>query len=452
MSRPACARAAPWLLGPLQGRCRTWRRRARGCAPTSTSRSSCCSRAWLVAWACAPALPVRVVAAAVGRGAGRLRPRPAAAADRRLQLHLYGRMARCTGSTPTARPVAGAARPGLRAGQLAPPAQPVRPAVHAALRAARRCCRCPSRSGRGRRRRRLRARRARAGLVAGAAPGPLAAARDRRAGLCPVTLAVGVGGFHNDVPAVLCVVAAAWCLVRGRDARRARWDAAAGALVVAAAGIKPPFAIVVAARRARRAPAPGAIAGAAAAARGRRGSSSSSPSAARCPSSAPRARSSRRSACRTCSGWPPATAAPTQPCARPAATRWSSSSLAAPRGGGAGGAGWALPRDRRRPARGVPDSAVGDALVPGVGAAVRRARRARGCSPRSPSSPAVWLGVGGMPADAEADPRTAATSRRARRPGWPTTERTSSGCVPMSAELGRGSRASALVGVVQHRC
>ncbi|MGZ4268024.1 MAG: glycosyltransferase 87 family protein [Solirubrobacteraceae bacterium] len=65
-------------------------------------------------------------------------------------------------------------------------------------------------------------------------------------GLSPLLLVAEVGGLHNDVPAVLCLVAAAWCLVRGRDADAPRWiDPAAGALAVAAAGIKPSFAIVV---------------------------------------------------------------------------------------------------------------------------------------------------------------------------------------------------------------
>src|SRR4051794_20500068 len=57
-------------------------------------------------------------------------------------------------------------------------------------------------------------------------------------GLCPVVLAVGVGGFHNDTLPVLCVIAAAACLVR-------RWDAGAGALAVAAAALKPSFAVAV---------------------------------------------------------------------------------------------------------------------------------------------------------------------------------------------------------------
>jgi 4-amino-4-deoxy-L-arabinose transferase-like glycosyltransferase len=61
-----------------------------------------------------------------------------------------------------------------------------------------------------------------------------------------VLLIAEVGGLHNDVPAMLCLVAAAWCLVRDRAPDAPRWvDPAAGALVVAAAGIKPSFAIVV---------------------------------------------------------------------------------------------------------------------------------------------------------------------------------------------------------------
>jgi hypothetical protein len=69
------------------------------------------------------------------------------------------------------------------------------------------------------------------------------------AGLCPVTLAVGVGAFHNDMPAVLCTLAAVACLLRGADATAPSvggWDAGAGALVVAAAAFKPSVAVVAA--------------------------------------------------------------------------------------------------------------------------------------------------------------------------------------------------------------
>jgi hypothetical protein len=64
-------------------------------------------------------------------------------------------------------------------------------------------------------------------------------------GLSPVLLLAETGGEHQDVPAVLCVVAAVWCLLRARE-RAGSWhlDAAAGALAVAAAAIKPSLAIV----------------------------------------------------------------------------------------------------------------------------------------------------------------------------------------------------------------
>ena len=65
-------------------------------------------------------------------------------------------------------------------------------------------------------------------------------------GLCPLLLISEVGGFHQDVPAILCLVAAAWCLVRGRAPGASPWaDRGAGALAVAAAGIKPSLAIVL---------------------------------------------------------------------------------------------------------------------------------------------------------------------------------------------------------------
>src|SRR4051794_39387714 len=45
-------------------------------------------------------------------------------------------------------------------------------------------------------------------------------------GLCPVALAVGLGGFHNDAPALLGLVGAVACLVRAREETSGRWDAA----------------------------------------------------------------------------------------------------------------------------------------------------------------------------------------------------------------------------------
>jgi Glycosyltransferase family 87 len=91
------------------------------------------------------------------------------------------------------------------------------------------------------------------------------------AGLCPATLVYGVGGFHNDLPAVVCVLGAVAAAVRGADERASTGaagvagDAAAGALAVIAAGLKPSFAVAVplVVLGARRRPA--AAAGAAAA-------------------------------------------------------------------------------------------------------------------------------------------------------------------------------------------
>jgi hypothetical protein len=106
--------------------------------------------------------------------------------------------------------------------------------------------------------------------LVGAIAGRLGVSRSRAIagyGLSPLLLVAEVGGLHNDLLAMLGVVAAAWCVVRGRGADAPRWaDPAAGALVVAAAGVKPSFAVVVGivVLGARRRPA--ALAGAAAAA------------------------------------------------------------------------------------------------------------------------------------------------------------------------------------------
>lgn len=89
-------------------------------------------------------------------------------------------------------------------------------------------------------------------------------------GLCPLTLVYGVGGLHNDLPAIVCLLAAVLCLLRARDGD-VRLDAAAGAFAVAAAAFKPSFAVavplvVLGAHRRRAAAAGAAAAGVAAAA------------------------------------------------------------------------------------------------------------------------------------------------------------------------------------------
>src|SRR5689334_11552523 len=108
--------------------------------------------------------------------------------------------------------------------------------------------------------------------LVGAIAGRLGVSRQRAIaafGLSPLLLIAEVGGLHNDVPAMMCLVAAAWCLVRGRDADAPWWtDPAAGVLAVTAAGIKPSFAIVVGMVALGARHRPRAIAGAAVAALG----------------------------------------------------------------------------------------------------------------------------------------------------------------------------------------
>ena len=63
-------------------------------------------------------------------------------------------------------------------------------------------------------------------VLAGALAARLGASRPRAIaalGLSPLLLLAEVGGFHQDVPALACLVGAAWCLVRGRDADAPRW-------------------------------------------------------------------------------------------------------------------------------------------------------------------------------------------------------------------------------------
>lgn len=246
LSPPSLRSPQPWLLGPLHG--------ALGHLTTAVPALRAdlgialvvLFGAWLVAWACAPALPVRAVAAAVAAAQVVFVLGPPQPVTDVFNYVVYGRMA-AHGLNPYAHaPVDGPHDLAyvlsnwhhlpspygplftLLSEPLALLGLPVafwawKVVVGACAIAvlalvwwlARRLGRSPQRA-----------------IVF--------------AGLCPVTLAVGVGGFHNDLPAVLCVLAACACLIRARDAGDARWDVAAGALVVLAAGLKPPFAIVVA--------------------------------------------------------------------------------------------------------------------------------------------------------------------------------------------------------------
>ena len=242
LSPPTIRVAHRWLLGPLSGALPHLTSDITRLRLDWTAAIAVLFIAWLVAWAAAPALPLRVVAAAVAAAQLVFLFSPPQPLTDTFNYVVYGRMA-VRGLNPyTHVPATGphdAAYALSNWHHLPSPYGPLFTLVSeplsllplpvaywtwkvvvvaCALAAlalvwwlARRLGRSPQRA-----------------LVC--------------AGLCPVTLAVGVGGFHNDMPAVLCVVAAVACLLRGDSPR---WDAAAGALGVAAAGLKPSFAVVV---------------------------------------------------------------------------------------------------------------------------------------------------------------------------------------------------------------
>ena len=446
----------PWLLGPLHGAAAAPddRRRTR-CAPTSTSRSSCSSPRWLLAWACrAGAAGARVVAAAVAAAQVVFVLGPPQPLTDVFNYVVYGRMA-AHGLNPYAH----------AAGRRGRTTSPTRSRTGTTCPApTARCSRCsPSRSallplpvasGPGRRSSALCAlATARAGR--GGWPRRLGRSPQRAivfAGLCPVTLAVGIGGFHNDLPAVLCVVAAAaraCCAARDDERRRAGAGTPPPARSPSlAAGLKPPFAIVVPLvvlgahrRRPRRSPARPRPAPRSS------GSSRCSPSAARCPSlGAQGALVTPLSVPEPARAGAPATGAPTPPSAPRAATRSSSlvavAAAAVVAGAGAGrcrAIGALLLAQR-------PDAVVGDALVPRVGAAVRRRRRGRACWRPLAVVVCLWLGVGGCPQLPELHPRARLLPDAHGDRAWPTTLRAAAG--PMSAEAHAPGRASAPVGVL----
>jgi Glycosyltransferase family 87 len=90
-------------------------------------------------------------------------------------------------------------------------------------------------------------------------------------GLNPLVLVYGIGGAHNEPLVLLCAVGAVALAVRGRDEEGWGWDAAAGACVLLAAGLKPSAVVlapvvVLGCRRRAVAAAGAAAAGAVAAA------------------------------------------------------------------------------------------------------------------------------------------------------------------------------------------
>jgi hypothetical protein len=251
LSPPTIRAAHRWLLGPLSGALPHLTTDILRLRADYTTALVVLLAAWLVAWAAAPALRVEVVAGAVGLAQLVFLLGPPQPLTDFFNYIVYGRMAAAGVNPYTHAPVAGprgAAYALSNWHHLPSPYGPLftlifEPLSRLPLPVAYWTWKV---------------------LVVASALGVLAlvwwlARRFGRspqralvfAGLCPVTLAMGIGAFHNDMPAVLCVVAAFACLVRGGDtpaeeATRARaWNAAGGALAVAAAALKPSFVIVV---------------------------------------------------------------------------------------------------------------------------------------------------------------------------------------------------------------
>ena len=251
LSPPTIRVAHRWLLGPLSGALPHLTTDILRLRADYTTALVVLLVAWLVAWATAPALRVEIVAAAVGLAQVVFLLGPPQPLTDFFNYIVYGRMAAAGVNPYTHAPVAGPHGGAYALSNWHHLPSPYGPlftllfeplsrlplpvaywtwkvvVVASALAVlalvwwlARRLGRSPQRA-----------------LVF--------------AGLCPVTLAMGIGGFHNDMPAVLCGVAAFACLVRGGgaaagEAREDRaWNAAGGALAVAAAALKPSFLIVV---------------------------------------------------------------------------------------------------------------------------------------------------------------------------------------------------------------
>ncbi len=271
LSPPTLRAPAGWLLGPLHGLLLTH-------LTTGTARLHSdmvvalivAGAAWALAWAAAPGLPAGALLAASALAQGILVLGPPLPLTDVFNYELYGRMAAVHGLNPyRALPIAAAHDPVFALANwhhLRSPYGPLFTWLSEALvafgahgwlwawKAVVVLCGVAT-----------------VALV-GAIAARLGVSRQRAIagfGLSPLLLIAEVGGLHNDVPAMLCLVAAAWCLVRGRDADAPWWnDPAAGVLAVMAAGIKPSFAIVVGMVVLGARHRPRAIAGAAVAALG----------------------------------------------------------------------------------------------------------------------------------------------------------------------------------------
>jgi hypothetical protein len=247
LSPPSIRTPSAWLLGPLHGLLPGLTTGVARLHSDMVVALVVVGAGWALAWALAPALRAGALLAAGGVAQAILVLGPPLPLTDVFNYELYGRMAAVHGLNPyRALPVAAAHDPVFALSNWHHLTSPYGPlftllsealvpfGVHGWLWAWKAVVLAGG-----------------IGTVAllGAIAARLGVSRQRAIagfGLSPLLLVAEVGGLHNDVPAVLCLVAAAWCLVRGRDAGAPRWiDPAAGALAVCAAGIKPSFAIVV---------------------------------------------------------------------------------------------------------------------------------------------------------------------------------------------------------------
>jgi alpha-1,6-mannosyltransferase len=268
---PPAARAGAggaWSLGPLHGLLNGVARAPHLLHSELLVVLGLVGAGWLLAWTMAPRLPVRVLWGAVGAAHGLLFLGPPLPLTDVFNYQLYGRMAAVHGLNPYRDVPAQAAHDPIFAltnwHHLRSPYGPLFTlasealgvfGVHGWLWAWKAVVILSSL--------------ATIALAADIA-GRLGGSRQRviaAVGLSPLLLIAEVGGLHQDMPAMACLLGAAWCLVRTREGGGAAWmSPLAGALVVAAAGIKPSFAMVVGVVVLGASHRPRAIAGAAAAA------------------------------------------------------------------------------------------------------------------------------------------------------------------------------------------
>lgn len=248
LSPPSIRANAPWVLGPLRGLLGGLTAAPGRLHSDMVIALVVAGVGWVVTWAAATALPARAILAASAFAHAVLFLGPPLALTDVFNYGLYGRMAAVDGLNPyRALPVQASRDPLFALANWHHLRSPYGPLFtlgsealatlgpHGWLWAWKAVVVLASLA---------------TIVIVGALAARLGGSRSRAyaaLGLSPLLLIAEVGGLHNDGPALLCLVCGAWCLVRGRDADAPGWtDPAAGALAVAAAGIKPSFAIVVA--------------------------------------------------------------------------------------------------------------------------------------------------------------------------------------------------------------